>query len=66
MSHPIQFVDYACGHSVPIRGASNATVDRPCNDCLAGSSLRSPKVRQFVALSVMLGYKTPSKGESPS
>jgi hypothetical protein len=29
---PWSFVDYACGHSAPVRGGDR-TVDRTCPDC---------------------------------
>jgi hypothetical protein len=63
MSHPIQFVDYACGHSTPVPGAGGGVVNRPCQSCATGQP--SPRVRTNLTVSLIMGYTVRKESPKP-
>jgi hypothetical protein len=67
-SRPVQFVEYACGHSTPVRG-TGATVTRVCEACTANG--RQYTGLGMIRLAQMLGrpptgYRSNTHEESPN
>jgi hypothetical protein len=58
MSHPIQFIDYACGHAAPVRGAG-ASVSRACQSCTEASAPGRLSREAYPDLARILGSKRP-------
>lgn len=52
-SRPVSFVDYACGHSTPVRG-SGGTLNRACQLCAAGHV--PVKLAQPLTIAIMMGH----------